>query len=43
MTAPLIDRDRELARVGAFLEEAGNAGPRGLVLAGEPGIGKTVL
>jgi DNA-binding CsgD family transcriptional regulator len=37
-TQLLIAREDEMAAVGAFLDENG---PRGLVLEGEPGIGKT--
>jgi DNA-binding CsgD family transcriptional regulator len=42
MTVSLIGRNEELAWIGAFLDGAG-MGPRGLVLSGEPGIGKTIL
>src|SRR4051812_36315013 len=42
MAAEPIGRDRELAAIEAFLERSARA-PSMLVLAGEPGIGKTVL
>jgi len=42
MAASVIGRNHELGSIQAFLEEAG-AGPTGLVLSGEPGIGKTIL
>ncbi|MGH2454720.1 MAG: AAA family ATPase, partial [Candidatus Limnocylindria bacterium] len=40
MSSDLVGRDRELAEVRRWLEEAGRA-PSGLVILGEPGIGKT--
>lgn len=39
---PTIGRDDELAAIDAFLTSA-SQGPCGLVLSGEPGIGKTTL
>ena len=38
---PIVGRETELAALHAFL--ASGEGPRALVLAGEPGIGKTTL
>jgi predicted ATPase len=38
----VIGRDTELDLVQAFLDEVAG-GPSGLVLSGEPGIGKTIL
>lgn len=38
----LTGRDEELASIAGFLDSV-DAGPAALVLAGEPGIGKTVL
>ena len=38
----IIGRDAELDFLEAFLEEV-EGGPTGLVLSGEPGIGKTIL
>ena len=38
----IIGRDAELDFVEGFLDEVRN-GPTGLVLAGDPGIGKTAL
>src|SRR3954470_20361813 len=42
MTAEPIGRERELVAIEAFLERAAGL-PSVLVLAGEPGIGKTAL
>ena len=42
MSGAVIGRDDELDVVQAFLDELGG-GPVGLVLSGEPGIGKTIL
>src|SRR5919204_1343434 len=42
MAAPLIGREGELLASEGFLERS-RRGPAGLVIAGEPGIGKTVL
>ena len=42
MSAGIIGRDEELAAIEAFLADV-DQGPRALVLAGEAGIGKTVL
>jgi ATP/maltotriose-dependent transcriptional regulator MalT len=42
MAADVIGREEELGSIGAFLAEV-KRGPRALVLAGEPGIGKTIL
>ncbi len=42
MSGAVIGRDAELDLVQAFLDELGG-GPVGLVLSGEPGIGKTIL
>jgi DNA-binding CsgD family transcriptional regulator len=42
MTVEIIGREEELASIGTFLADV-ERGPRVLVLAGEPGIGKTVL
>ena len=39
----LIGRERELATADEFLLAMARGGPAGLVLAGEPGIGKTVI
>jgi DNA-binding CsgD family transcriptional regulator len=39
----VFGRDRELARVGSFLESLPTAGPAALVIDGEAGIGKTTL
>ena len=39
----LIGREKELARLQAFLESTANGSPRLLLLAGEAGIGKTTL
>ncbi len=40
---PLVERQAELAKVGAALEAAGGGAGRFLALTGEPGIGKTRL
>src|SRR6266852_608981 len=42
MAAEIIGREQELAKVDAFIDAAGRA-PRGLVLEGEAGIGKSTL
>jgi DNA-binding CsgD family transcriptional regulator len=42
MSREIIGRDRELAAIAAFVERVVR-GPAALLLAGEPGIGKTVL
>ena len=42
MSITLVGRDEELRSIEAFLERV-EAGPTGLVLSGEPGIGKTIL
>ncbi len=42
MSGAVFGRDAELDLVQAFLDELGG-GPVGLVLSGEPGIGKTIL
>src|SRR5690349_13024951 len=42
MAAGVIGRDTELASIEVFVD-AVRDGPRGLVLVGEPGIGKTTL
>ena len=42
MGSAAIGRDEELAAIGAFLDGVWS-GPRALVFAGEPGIGKTLL
>jgi stage III sporulation protein SpoIIIAA len=41
-TSRLIGRDRELAALGSFLDEAVADGAT-LLLTGEPGVGKTAL
>lgn len=40
---PLVGRDAELATLAAQWAHAGDAGPRGVVLVGEPGAGKSRL
>jgi DNA-binding CsgD family transcriptional regulator len=42
MTAEIVGREQELAKIDAFIDAAGRA-PRGLVLEGEAGIGKSTL
>jgi DNA-binding CsgD family transcriptional regulator len=42
MSAPIVGREAELSRIGAFLDSLGD-GPAALILCGEPGIGKTTL
>ena len=42
MSGAVIGRDAELDLVQSLLDEVGG-GPVGLVLSGEPGIGKTIL
>ena len=42
MSATLVGRQLELSRIGAFLDSLGD-GPAGLILCGEPGIGKSTL
>jgi DNA-binding CsgD family transcriptional regulator len=42
MTTELIGREHEMSAIGAFADEA-RRGPVALVIAGDPGIGKTVL
>ncbi|MDP8909145.1 MAG: AAA family ATPase, partial [Chloroflexota bacterium] len=43
MTTPLVGRRRELEQAGALLERAFAGAAAGLMLEGEPGIGKTRL
>jgi DNA-binding CsgD family transcriptional regulator len=42
MGISVIGRDDELGLIDAFLQQIGD-GPTGLVMSGEPGIGKTIL
>jgi class 3 adenylate cyclase/tetratricopeptide (TPR) repeat protein len=39
----MVGRETERARIGAWLAEVPGAGPRALVLRGEPGVGKSRL
>src|SRR5712691_3641425 len=42
MAAEIVGREQEVAKVDAFIDAAGRA-PRGLILEGEAGIGKSTL
>ena len=43
VTPPFVGRERELAQIGAALDGAGAGRGQLMMLAGEPGIGKTRL
>ncbi|MBT2445465.1 AAA family ATPase [Streptomyces sp. ISL-36] len=42
-TPVILGRDRELARIAQLIDAADGSGPKVLVLAGEPGAGKSTL